>query len=65
MLTIHKKPLRWDDAAARLDPESLPFWRFYVEVQQAREQPRFADRASRWLRGLDDVDAGRVSIPPA
>ncbi|MEW5855095.1 MAG: hypothetical protein AB2A00_40335 [Myxococcota bacterium] len=45
----NRKPIRWDDTAARHDPQSLPFWRFYQEHQmQVAHRPR-ARGALSWL----------------
>ncbi len=54
-MDIQDKPLKWDDAAARHDPRSLPFWRFYEECQQAVKTPTLAARARLWLLGKDDA----------
>jgi len=50
-MELSHKPLKWDELAAQHDPDSLPFWRFYEEMQRAQRRPRLLQRWRQWLQG--------------
>ncbi|MBI5496903.1 MAG: hypothetical protein HY904_17950 [Deltaproteobacteria bacterium] len=59
---MNTKPLRWDDAVARHDPLSLPFWRFYEEARVPERHDSLVNRAARLLHVRPPAD--QRSIPP-